>query len=451
MANWTTRRFDEIAIGDSASYSRTLAAADIELVAMLTGDRMGAGQTARPGGALSTHSIGASVLLATAVGTQLPGPGAKILEESLRFNGRVTVNDVLTAKITVREKRIKERQLVLDAGCTNQKGETVAEGSMRVECPEQSYTVPRMAEVDVAFRRYNAFQTIFELCEGKAPVTTAVVHPCDRESLLGAFEAVVGPDAKIRAAAKDAGVSLDGVKIVVTEHSHAAADRAVAMARAGEVEAMMKGSLHTDELMSAVIDPTNGLRTARRVSHVFVMDVPTYPKPLLITDAAINIYPDLDTKRDICQNAIDLAQVLRVQRPKVAILSAIETVNPKMQGTVDAAALCKMADRGQITGGILDGPLAFDNAISAAAARIKEIDSPVAGDPDILVAPDLEAGNLLAKTLAYLAAAESAGVVLGARVPIVLTSRADSARNREASAAVMALLAHSRRDKLGVR
>ena len=460
MANWTTRRFDEIAIGDSASYSRTLAAADIELVAMLTGDRMGAGQTARPGGALSTHSIGASVLLATAVGTQLPGPGAKILEESLRFNGRVTVNDVLTAKITVREKRIKERQLVLDAGCTNQKGETVAEGSMRVECPEQSYTVPRMAEVDVAFRRYNAFQTIFELCEGKAAVTTAVVHPCDRESLLGAFEAaskslilpiLVGPDAKIRAAAKDAGVSLDGVKIVVTEHSHAAADRAVAMARAGEVEALMKGSLHTDELMSAVIDPANGLRTARRVSHVFVMDVPTYPKPLLITDAAINIYPDLDTKRDICQNAIDLAHVLRVKRPKVAILSAVETVNPKMQGTIDAAALCKMADRGQITGGILDGPLAFDNAISAAAARIKQIDSPVAGDPDILVAPDLEAGNLLAKTLAYLAAAESAGVVLGARVPIVLTSRADSARNREASAAVMALLAHSRRDKLGVR
>ena len=449
MANWTTRRFDEIAIGDSASYSRTLAAADIELVAMLTGDRMGAGQTARPGGALSTHSIGASVLLATAVGTQLPGPGAKILEESLRFNGRVTVNDVLTAKITVREKRIKERQLVLDAGCTNQKGETVAEGSMRVECPEQSYTVPRMAEVDIAFRRYNAFQTIFELCEGKAAVTTAVVHPCDEVSLRGAVES--GPDAKIRAAAKDAGVSLDGVKIVVTEHSHAAADRAVAMARAGEVEALMKGSLHTDELMSAVIDPANGLRTARRVSHVFVMDVPTYPKPLLITDAAINIYPDLDTKRDICQNAIDLAHVLRVKRPKVAILSAVETVNPKMQGTVDAAALCKMADRGQITGGILDGPLAFDNAISAAAARIKQIDSPVAGDPDILVAPDLEAGNLLAKTLAYLAAAESAGVVLGARVPIVLTSRADSARNREASAAVMALLAHSRRDKLGVR
>src|SRR5437870_2452081 len=427
---------------------------------MLTGDRMGAGQTARPGGALSTHSIGASVLLATAVGTQLPGPGAKILEESLRFNGRVTVNDVVTAKITVREKRIKERQLVLDAGCTNQKGETVAEGSMRVECPEQSYTVPRMAEVDVAFRRYNAFQTIFELCEGKAPVTTAVVHPCDRESLLGAFEAaskslilpiLVGPDAKIRAAAKDAGVSLGGVKIVVTEHSHAAADRAVAMARAGEVEALMKGSLHTDELMSAVIDPANGLRTARRVSHVFVMDVPTYPKPLLITDAAINIYPDLDTKRDICQNAIDLAHVLRVKRPKVAILSAVETVNPKMQGTIDAAALCKMADRGQITGGILDGPLAFDNAISAAAARIKQIDSPVAGDPDILVAPDLEAGNLLAKQLSYLAAAESAGIVLGARVPIVLTSRADNARTREASVAIMVLLAHSQREQLGLR
>jgi phosphotransacetylase len=314
--------------------------------------------------------------------------------------------------------------------------------------------------VDGGDGELNAFQAIFELSKGKPPVTTAVVHPCDRESLLGALEAaekglivpvLVGPEAKIRAAAAAAGVTLAGVRIVATEHSHAAADKAVAMARAGEVEALMKGSLHTDELMGAVVAMANGLRTDRRVSHVFVMDVPTYPKPLLITDAAINIYPDLDTKRDICQNAIDLAHVIGVERPKVAILSAVEIVNPKIQGTIDAAALCKMADRGQITGGILDGPLAFDNAISAAAARIKEIDSPVAGDPDILVVPDLEAGNLLAKTLSYLAAAESAGVVLGARVPIALTSRADSARTREASAAVMVLLAHSRRPQPGLR
>jgi phosphate acetyltransferase len=456
MATWTTRRFEEIAIGESASYSRTLAAADIELVAMLTGDRIGAEQTPRPGDAPSTHAVGASILLATAVGTQLPGPGARILEESLHFRGRVTANDVLTAKVSVRDKHDEGRQLILDALCTNQKGETVCEGSIRVECPTQIHTVRRLAEVDVAFRRYNAFQNIFERVQGKPPVTTAVVHPCDRESLLGAFEAtakglilpiLVGPEPKIRAAAQLAGIDLESVRIVAAEHSHAAAGKAVAMARAGEVEALMKGSLHTDELMNAVVDSVSGLRTARRVSHVFVMDVPTYPKPLLITDAAINIYPDLDTKRDICQNAIDLAQVLGVNRPKVAILSAVETVNARIQGTMDAAALCKMADRGQITGGILDGPLAFDNAVSAVAARIKQIDSPVAGDADVLVVPDLEAGNLLAKTLSYLAAAESAGIVLGARVPIVLTSRADSAHNREASAAVMALLAHSRRDQ----
>ena len=219
----------------------------------------------------------------------------------------------------------------------------------------------------------------------------------------------------------------------------------------GKARPLMKSSLHSDELLGAVTKREGSLRTGRRISHVFVMDVPTYPKPLLITDAAINIYPDIETKRDICQNAIDLAQALGVTQPKVAILSAVETVNPQIQGTVDAAALCKMADRGQITGGILDGPLAFDNAISAAAAKVKEIVSPVAGDPDVLLVPDLEAGNMLAKQLSYLAAAESAGIVLGARVPIVLTSRSDNAHSREASIAVMALLAHSRREQLGLR
>ena len=207
----------------------------------------------------------------------------------------------------------------------------------------------------------------------------------------------------------------------------------------------MKGSLHTDELMSAVVSSTSGLRTGRRVSHVFVMDVPTYPKPLLITDAAINIAPTLEDKVDICQNAIDLARVLGIATPKVAVLSAVETVTPKIQSTVDAAALCKMAERGQITGGILDGPLAFDNAISAAAAEIKHIRSAMSGDPDVLLVPDLESGNMLAKQLAYLAAAESAGIVLGTRVPIALTSRADNARSREASTAIMALVAHARR------
>ncbi|HEV2977388.1 MAG TPA: bifunctional enoyl-CoA hydratase/phosphate acetyltransferase [Casimicrobiaceae bacterium] len=460
MATWTTRLFDEIGVGESASYARTLDAADIELLVMLTGDRIASETNHRPLGAGSTHGIGGSVLLATVVGTQLPGPGAHICEQTLRFNGRLAVGDVLTATVTVREKKSAGRQLLLDAKCSNQHGQTVTEGTLLVDCPTERRRVERLGEVEVAFHRYNAFQAIFERAQGQPPVPTAVVHPCDTESLLGALDAaakglitpvLVGPEAKIRAVAAAANIDLAGYRIVATEHSHAAASKAVAMARAGEVEALMKGSLHTDELMGAVVADGTGLRTDRRVSHVFVMDVPTYPKPLLVTDAAVNIHPDLETKRDICQNAIDFAHVLGIDSPKVAILSAVETVNPKIQGTLDAAALCKMAERGQITGATLDGPLAFDNAISAAAAKIKGIVSPVAGNADILVVPDLEAGNILAKELSYLAAAESAGIVLGAKVPIALTSRADSARTREASAAVMVLLARALRRRAEAR
>jgi phosphotransacetylase len=286
-----------------------------------------------------------------------------------------------------------------------------------------------------------------------------VVCPGDRDSLLGAIEAarrrlivpiLVGPIAKIRAAAVAAEVDLAPYRIVDAPHSHGAAAQAVAMARAGEVEALMKGSLHTDELMGAVIDSATGLRTDRRVSHVFVMDVPAYPRLLLITDAAINLTPDLDVKADICRNAIALAKILGVETPKVAILAAVETINAKMPSTLDAAALCKMADRGQITGALLDGPLAFDNAVSMAAARTKGIDSPVAGQADILLVPDIEAGNMIAKQLTYLAGADSAGIVLGTRVPIVLTSRADSVRVRLASTAVMKLVAHDLRARRAV-
>jgi phosphate acetyltransferase len=286
------------------------------------------------------------------------------------------------------------------------------------------------------------------------PVSCAVVHPCDHDSLLGPLEAakrnlidpvLVGPEAKIQEAAKAAGADISPYRIVDTEHSHAAAEKAVAMARAGEVEALMKGSLHTDELMGAVVPSATGLRTARRISHVFIMDVPTYPRTLLVTDAAINIAPGLKEKVDIVQNAIDLAYVLGINEPKVAILSAVETVNPDIPSTLEAASLCKMADRKQITGGILDGPLAFDNAVSEQAAKTKKIDSPVAGKADILLVPDLEAGNMLAKQLQYLAGADAAGIVLGTRVPIVLTSRADSVRTRLASITVMCLVAHARR------
>jgi phosphate acetyltransferase len=285
---------------------------------------------------------------------------------------------------------------------------------------------------------------------------TVVVHPCDETSLAGALEArnaglispiLVGPEARIRAVAAKAGLDLKDIEIIDVPHSQAAAARAVELVREGRAELMMKGSLHTDELMREVTSAETGLRTGRRISHVFIFDVPGHAETLYITDAAINIFPDLETKRDIIQNAIDLCHALNIAKPRVAILSAVETVTAKIPSTLEAAALCKMADRGQITGGLLEGPLAFDNAIDPEAARIKGIGGPVAGRAQILVVPDLEAGNMLAKNLTFLAHADAAGIVLGARVPIILTSRADSVRTRLASAAVGAILAANRRAK----
>jgi phosphotransacetylase len=295
------------------------------------------------------------------------------------------------------------------------------------------------------------FNALVAAAAALGPVSTAIVHPCDALSLQGALEAtrfglidpvLVGPRNKIGAAANKAGLSIDGFDIEDVPHSHAAAARAVDMVRGGTVAALMKGALHTDELMAAVVDPEGGLRTERRASHVFALDVPRYPKLLLLTDGALNIAPDLLDKRDIIQNAIDLAHAIGIALPQVAILSAVETVNPRIVSTIDAAALCKMRDRGQITGGTLEGPLAFDNAVSVAAAAIKGIESPVAGHADILVAPDLMTGNMLAKQMVYLADAATAGVVLGARVPIALTSRADDVRARVVSCALARLLAH---------
>jgi phosphate acetyltransferase len=301
------------------------------------------------------------------------------------------------------------------------------------------------------------YEQMLERCRALAPVPTAVAHPAEESALAGAMEAgekglivpiLVGPEAKLREIAMKAGIDLRNTRIVDVPHSHAAAAKAVALVRQGEAELLMKGSLHTDELLSAVVAKETGLRSGRRISHVFIMDVPTYHKVLLITDAAINIAPTLEEKVDICQNAINLAISLGLRRPKVAILAAVETVNSKMSATLDAAALCKMAERGQITGAILDGPLAFDNAISKDAARIKGIPSDVAGDPDILLVPDLQSGNMLAKQLSFLANADSAGIVLGARVPIILTSRADSVRARIASCGVAMLAAHAARQAL---
>ena len=300
------------------------------------------------------------------------------------------------------------------------------------------------------------YERLLEKCLRLEPVPTAVAYPCEATALSGAVEAaqnklitpiLVGPADKIAATAKSAGIDLGELEIVDAPDSISAAAKAVALIKEGRAEVLMKGSLHSDELMSAIVSREGGLRTGRRISHAFVMDVPTYHKVLIVTDGAINIAPTLEDKVHICQNAIDLAISLGCEKPKVAILAAVETINSKMPATLDAAALCKMAERGQIKGGILDGPLAFDNAISKEAAKTKGIKSEVAGDPDILLAPDLEAGNILAKQLSFLANADSAGIVLGARVPVVLTSRADSVRSRIASCAVAKLVAHARRAK----
>lgn len=308
--------------------------------------------------------------------------------------------------------------------------------------------------------RHEKYERLIAAAAGLAPLSAAVAHPCDETSLRGAMEAaeqrllepiLVGPKQRIVDLAKASGIDIGGAKIVDAPHSVAAAEQAVALVHEGKAELLMKGSLHSDELLSAVTRRDTGLRTGRRISHVFIMDVPTHPQTLFITDAAVNIAPDLLAKRDIIQNAIDLYAALGLGIPKVAILSAVETVNPSIPSTIEAAALCKMADRGQITGGVLDGPLAFDNAISLEAARIKGIKSAVAGQAQILVVPDLEAGNMLAKNLTFLSGADAAGLVLGARVPVILTSRADNVRTRMASCAVAALLAHSRRTQEPIR
>jgi phosphotransacetylase/acyl dehydratase len=459
MENVKNVTFDEIRVGAMAEFRHTLSQADIELLALVSGDvdpfhltGEGAAKTRRD--ARTTEAVGAQAIIAAALGTRLPGPGMRIVRQDLAFRGDVASGDVLTATVTVTDKRRDRAEVALDCRCVNQRGETLAEGRVTVAAPTESISYTELAPPRVVLRRGDGFAPLFRACEAISPVACAVVHPCDRDSLLGPLQAakrgliepvLVGPENKIREVAKAEGIDLGACRIVPTAHSHESAARGVELARAGEVEALMKGSLHTDELMGAVVPSATGLRTSRRISHIFVMDVPTYSRTLLITDAAINIVPGLEEKADIVQNAIDLAHVLGVASPKVAILAAVETINPKMPATLEAAALCKMADRGQITGAVLDGPLAFDNAISPQAARTKKIASPVAGAADILLVPDLEAGNMLAKQLIYLAGAEGAGIVMGTRVPIVLTSRSDSVRTRLASTAVLALVANARR------
>jgi phosphate acetyltransferase len=460
MAMIENKTFDEITVSQSASVSRTLTQKDIELFAAMSGDA----NPVHVDKALAhddrfhriiAHGMWGGALISTVLGTELPGAGMVYRSQTLNFRHPIVLGDTVVATVTVQEKNTATRSLVLDCRITNQDGEVVIDGNAEVTAPSEKVKRERVALPEVHVEERGAHRRrLLEKAQAHAPIPVAVVNPVDQVSLMGAVEAsqaklitpiLVGPAKAINDVARSAAIDITGLKLVTADDAEAAAASAVDMALAGSVEALMKGALHTDVLMHAVVAGDHNLRTDRRVSHVFVMDVPTYPRPLLITDAAINIYPDLETKRDIVQNAIELAHALGIVMPKVAILSAVETVSPKIKATLEAAALCKMADRGQITGAILDGPLAFDNAVSADAAKIKHIVSPVAGQADILVVPDLEAGNMLAKQLEYLAEAEGAGIVLGARVPIVLTSRADNALSRIASCAVAVLLAHHHR------
>ncbi len=453
------RTFDEIEVGDSASSERTLTQQDIELFALVSGDVNPAHLD--PAYAetdlfhkIIVHGMWGGALISALLGTRLPGPGTIYLSQDLHFRAPVGIGDTITTTVTAREKKPEKSRIVFDCLCVNQDGRQVITGVAEVQAPTEKVRRPRVALPDITLSRHQRFRDLLVRATGLPPIPMAVAHPCDAATLGAVAEMaqaglvtpiLVGPDARIRAVAAEAKLDIAAWRIVDAPNSQAAAARAVALVRAGEAELLMKGALHTDELMHEVVAHDTGLRTGRRLSHVYLMDVPTYPRPLLITDAALNIAPSLEDKRDIVQSAIDLAHVMGIETPRVAILAAVETVSSALRSTLDAASLCKMADRGKITGALVDGPLAFDNAVSPEAARQKGIISPVAGQADILVVPDLEAGNMLAKQLTFLAGADAAGVVVGASVPIILASRADSERTRIASCAVAVLMARANR------
>ncbi|TVR98041.1 MAG: bifunctional enoyl-CoA hydratase/phosphate acetyltransferase [Rhodospirillales bacterium] len=451
------RTFDDLKVGDSERLTRSFEREDVATWAAVTGNvdlfrlyESPPSEDASP--ERGVYGMWGASLFSAIIGTRLPGPGAIVQGAQIRFLKPMLVGTRVTATVTVSAKDARQETVELDCRCTDQDGNVLIEAEVVVAAPKQKVRQPLRALPKVTLRREDRFDPLFEMAEDREPLLTAVVHPCSDDALRGAVLAaekglivpiLVGPEEKIRTVAERIEVDLADYRLVAADHSHHAAERAVALVRSGEADALMKGSLHTDELLAAVLDRDAGLRTERRLSHCFLVAVPTYPRPLIVSDAAINIAPDLAVKRDICQNAIDVARAIGIDKPRVAILSAVETVTASIPSTIEAAALCKMADRGQIEGGIVDGPLAFDNAVDEAAAKTKGITSAVAGRAHILIVPDLEAGNMLAKQLTYMADAEAAGVVVGARVPIVLTSRADSSKARLASCALAALIARA--------
>lgn len=456
------RTVDEIEIGDEAEIVRVLTRQDITLFASVSADVNPTVVEADDADGLALqqgigHGMWAGSLISAVLATQLPGPGAVHLAQTLNFHHPVSVGDSIKVQVIVSSVDKQTAEIGLDCLCLDAGGRTVVSGSARVRAPRQKMRrhIARMPASQLQ-RPGVRFGALAQRARALDPLRTAIVHPCDDLSLGGAIAArdegmiipvLVGPRGKIEAAGKAASLDLGGLEIVDAPHSHAAAEMAVALVHEGRVEALMKGKLHTDELLLAVLDRTKGLRTERRLSHVFALDVPGQDRTLFITDGAINIAPDLEALKDIVQNAIDLAIALGEETPLVALLSAIETVNENLPSTLLAAAICKMHDRGQIVGGKVDGPLAFDNAISPEAVKAKGIVSAVAGYADVLVAPNLESGNMIAKQLIHLAGASSAGIALGARVPIMLTSRSDSVDARIISAALAQLFSHWRRQR----
>jgi phosphate acetyltransferase/phosphate butyryltransferase len=447
------RTFDELQVGDSASIVRTLSYKDIELFAIMSGDVNPAHVDEEFAKSdmfhrIIAHGMWGGALISTVLGTQLPGPGAIYLSQSLRFRRPVCLGDIVTVTVRVAEKAAEKNRVTLDCQATNQKNEVVISGTAEVIAPAEKISRERVTLPEVKLlERGRHYRRLIEATRSCAPIRIAVVHPVDSISLLGAIEAArarlilptfVGPEEKIRAAAQQAQIDLSPYELLNTEHSHAAAELAVRLARELKVDALMQGRIQIDELM-LFVDGPQGLHTARRLSHISAIDVPSFSRPLFVTDAAVNLYPTLDDKRDIVQNAIDLCHALGMARPKVALLSAQEAVSAKLPSTLDAAVLCKMADRGQITGGDLEGPLEFDVAVSPESAKSKGVASAVAGQADIFVVPNLEAGSMLVEQLVQLADAQVAGLVAGARVPIILTSRTDNSLTRLGSCALAVL------------
>jgi phosphate acetyltransferase len=451
--------YDEIAVGRTAALSRVLSREDIELFARVSGDTNPAHLDAEYAAGTKFkgvigHGIWSASIVSAVLGTCLPGPGTIYLNQDLKFRRPVRPGDKVTATITAKEKRDDKKIVVFGCEVTNQAGEVVLSGDATVIAPSHKVSRPRIHLHELRVLDHAGHEALLAKCLGLEPIRAAVVFPTDEVSLRGAVEAaaaglivplLVGPETTIRAIAERHGLDLSAATIVPAADAIIAAVSAVTLVRDGQAEALMKGNLHSDTLLAEVVRRESGLRTGRRVSHVFVMHVPGRRSPLLVTDAAVLMYPTLDEKVDIVQNAINLAHVLGIDVPRVAVLSAVETVSAKIPSTLDAAALTVMAARGQIRGAVVDGPLAFDNAVDPEAARIKGIKSDVAGRADILLVPNFEAGNMVAKELSKMAQADGAGIVMGARCPIVLTSRSDDERTRVASCAVAVLVAHARR------